>query len=315
MATLTAGVDLGGTYIKVGLVTTTGQVVRRHRLATHAERGAEAVADRVCRGVIECAQGADLRPHELSGVGVGSPGTLNLRAGVVEFSPNLPLLNNAPLRQMVSDRLQLPVALENDANAAALAESWLGAGRQATSLVLLTLGTGIGGGIVLDGRVWHGVSGVAGELGHVSINPDGPLCGCGNHGCIEAYASATAMVRRLRETVRGGADSSLAGILDELTAADIYRAALDGDAVARQNIEQTGRYLGVAVSNLMHLLNPAIIAFSGGVTAAGEMLMTPLRQEARKRTMAASQREVRVRVSELPDDAGIIGAARCAMLG
>jgi glucokinase len=215
---------------------------------------------------------------------------------------------------MIEDDLHMPCLLDNDANVAALAEQWVGAGRGASSLVLFTLGTGIGGGIVLDGRIWHGANGVAGEVGHMSINPDGPVCNCGNRGCFEAYASATAMVRRMREAIKGGVKSSLGAQLDSFTSEDIHQAALAGDEAARQNIEQTGRYLGLGASNIMHIINPEVVAFSGGVTAAGDMLMKPLLDEMEKRTLEASRQNVKVRFAELPNDAGIIGAARCFML-
>jgi glucokinase len=314
MAATFAGVDLGGSSIKTGLVTDGGEVVHRHSAPTCGEEGPERVAGRICRAVRDCIAGAGLEPDAVGGLAVGSPGTLDLEEGVVLLAPNLPGWRDVPLRRMIEQDLGMPCVLENDANAAALGEHWLGAGRGHSSLVLLTLGTGIGSGIVLDGRVWHGANGVAGEMGHVSINPDGPLCGCGNRGCFETYASATAMVRRMREAIEAGAQTCLAARADELSAEMIHQAALDGDAAARQNIEATGRYLGLGVSNIMHLLNPSVVAFSGGVTAAGEMLMRPVRAEVRWRTLEASRRDVKLCFAQLPADAGIIGAARCAML-
>jgi len=314
MDCLIVGVDLGGTNIKVGLVTPAGHVLQRHATPTRAEEGPAAVAARICAAALDCLQAAGRPVGEVGGVGVGSPGTIDMDAGVVTFSPNLPGWAHVPLRSMVEDELQLPCVLDNDANAAALGEYWLGAGREAHSLVLLTLGTGIGGGIVLDGRIWHGDRGVAGEIGHMSIDPDGPPCGCGNRGCLEAHASATAMVRRLREAVEAGAETPLARSLDGLSARDIHAAALDGDPVARANVEMTGRYLGVGVSNIMHILNPEVVAFTGGVTAAGPMLFEPLIEEVEWRTLADSREGVRICAAELPEDAGIVGAARCFML-
>ncbi len=307
------GVDLGGTNIKIGLVTSEGRLVQRHSVSTAAEGGPEAVAGRICQGVRECLDKAGAGAGDVGGVGVGSPGTIDLEAGVVTFSPNLPGWLDVPLRSLIQDGLGLPCTLDNDANVAALGEYWVGAGSGARSLVLLTLGTGIGGGIVLDGRIWHGGNGVAGEIGHMSINPDGPLCGCGNRGCLEAYASATAMVRRLREAVEQGASTPL-DRLEDVTARDIYEAALAGDAVARENIETTGRYLGVGTSNILHILNPEVVAFTGGVTAAGEMLFGPVRREVEERTLEDSRRGVKICLAEFPDDAGILGAARSFML-
>lgn len=314
MEDLIVGVDLGGTNIKAGLITAAGEIVQRHRLETRPERGPEAVAQTICEAARRCMETAGVEPGSVRGLGVGSPGTIDLANGVVLFSPNLPGWGDIPLRRMIEEDIGLPCALDNDANVAALGEQWVGAGQGASSFVLLTLGTGIGGGIVLDGRIWHGGNGVAGEIGHMSINPDGPPCGCGNRGCLEVYASATAMVRRMRQAVERGVESSLGSRLDALTAEDIHKAALAGDQAARQNIETTGRYLGLGVSNIMHILNPRVIAFSGGVTAAGDMLMTPLLDEVQKRTLEASRRDVRVCPAELPNDAGIIGAARCFML-
>lgn len=315
MEELAVGVDLGGTNIKAGLVTAAGEVIQRHRVQTQADRGgAQAVAGRICEAARRCIELGGAKAASVRGLGVGSPGTLDLQNGVVLFSPNLPGWRDIPLRRMIEEDIGLPCVLDNDANVAALAEHWAGAGKGASSLVLLTLGTGIGAGIVLDGRIWHGGNGVAGEVGHVSINPDGPVCGCGNRGCFEVYASATGMVRRMREAIAAGTESSLAADPGAITAAAIHKAAVAGDAAARQNIEATGRLLGLVVSNIMHMINPEVIAFSGGVTAAGDMLMDPLLDEVRQRTLEASRRDVRVCFAELPEDAGVIGAARNFML-
>ncbi len=314
MADLVIGVDLGGTNIKAGIIDADGRVIERHRIETQAHEGPQAVARRIGRAALECVEKAGADPADVKGIGIGSPGTLDIANGIVLFSPNLPGFRDVPLLKLIEEDVSLPCSLENDANAAALAEQWVGAGRGASSLGLLTLGTGIGGGIVLDGQVWHGGNGVAGEVGHMSINPDGVRCACGNTGCFEAYASATAMVRRMREAIEAGADSILAADPDSITARSIHQAALAGDVPALRNIEETGRYIGGGVSNLMHLLNPEVFAFSGGVTAAGNMLMDPLLDEVEKRTLEASRKGVRVCFAELPEDAGIIGAARSAML-
>jgi len=314
MQDVVIGVDLGGTNIKVGLITPDGAVAARHSVPTEAHEGPRAVAARICRAARQCADAAGLAVEHLPGIGVGCPGTINLEAGVAEFSPNLPGWRNVPLRRLIEDDLGLPCALDNDANAAALAEQWVGAGRGASSLVLLTLGTGIGGGIVLDGRVWHGANGVAGEIGHMCIEPDGRPCPCGNRGCFERYASATGMVLTLREAVAAGAATALAQEGEDVTAARIHAAAVGGDGVALHVVERTGRYLGVGVSNIMHLLNPRVIAFSGGVAAAGRILMEPALEEVKERTLEASRRDVKVCFAELPTDAGIIGAARCFMV-
>lgn len=311
MQDIIIGVDLGGTNIKAGAVGLDGKVLFRTRLSTDADEGPGHVADRIAQAVRQCLDNIQGGRGAVAGVGVGSPGPLDFETGVVVFTPNLRGWHNVPLRSMVEERTGLPGALENDANAAALGEQWAGAGRGASSLVMFTLGTGIGGGIVLDGQVWHGFGGVAAEIGHMSINPDGPTCGCGSKGCIEAYASATAMVRRMHETIASGCRTSLADRSGELTARDIHEAALAGDEAALENLEMTGFYLGVAISNTMHILNPEVIVLSGGVAAAGEMLMDPIQRTIRQRAIEASRLNVKVCFGALGDDAGVVGAARC----
>ncbi len=311
MAEIVLGIDLGGTNIKAGAVDRDGRVLSRTRLPTDVSRGPEAVADRIAQAGRRCTESLPENPGQPVGVGIGSPGNIDLERGVVLFSPNFPGWTDIPLRQMIEDRLELPCAIDNDANVAALAEQWVGAGRGAGSLIIFTLGTGIGGGIVLDGKVWHGFGGVGGELGHMSIDPNGPRCGCGNMGCVEAHASATNMVRRVREAVAAGRATVLKEKGEELTARDIYEAAVAGDALAGENLTRTGEYLGIAVSNMLHILNPEVVVLSGGVIAAGEMLMRPLMEEVQKRTMAASLKGVKICFAQLGEDAGVIGAARC----
>jgi len=304
------GVDLGGTNIKAGAVGPDGKVRYRTRLTTDAAKGPEAVADRIAQAALNCVENTKGGKESTLGVGVGSPGPLDLRNGIVIFAPNLPGWENVPLRSMIEKRTGLPCTLENDANAAALAEQWAGAGKGTSSLVILTLGTGIGGGIVLDGKVLHGFSDVGAEIGHMSINPDGPACGCGNKGCVEAYASATAMVRRMRETLAKGCKSMLARKADKLTARDISEAALAGDEAACENIEMTGFYLGVAIANILHILNPEYVVMSGGVSAAGDLLMNPIMKTLQERSIPASRKGVKICWTALGDDAGVLGAAR-----
>jgi len=311
---LVIGVDLGATNAKVGLVDAEGRVVRRCVLPTEPRKGPEATAERIARAALDLIRQVGVRAADIRGAGIGTPGAVDAERGVVVFWPNVPSWRGVPIRRLFEQRLGLPCVVENDGNAAALAEHWMGAGRGLSYLVLLTLGTGIGGGIVLDGRLWRGASGAAGELGHMSIDPSGPRCACGGRGCLQAYASAPAMVSRMRQALASGVPSVLAGREGELTAELIHRAAVGGDRAARRNICQTGRYLGVGVSNLMHLLNPQAIVFSGGVTAAGTMLLNAIEEEVARRTLEASRRGVKLGFSALADDAGIIGAARRFML-
>lgn len=314
MQDIVIGVDLGGTNIKAGAVSPKGKVLYRTRLSTSAGGGPEAVADEVSEAVRQCRAGVAEGAGRVVGAGIGSPGAMDAEGELVRFAPNLEGFTDVPLRELVEERIGMPCTLDNDANAAALGEQWVGAGAGASSLVMLTLGTGIGGGIVLGGRVWRGFAGAAGEIGHMSIHPEGPPCGCGNRGCIEAFASATAMVRRMKEAIEAGRPTRLTEKARELTARDIYEAACEGDEAAVENVTMTGRYLGLAIANIMHILNPEVIVMSGGVTAAGEMLIRPIRDEVRRRAMEASRENVRILFASLGEDAGLIGAARSFML-
>jgi glucokinase len=258
----------------------------------------------------------DIAIGQVAAMGVGSPGPLSTRERIVYSAPNLPGWKNVPVTEILSKKLNCPVVLENDANAAAYAENWVGAGREASSMIMLTLGTGIGGGVVLNGEVWHGRDDAAGELGHMSINFNGPRCACGSYGCIEAYASAPNTVRRAMEGLEQGRDSTLRNLLDrgdEFTAKAIYDAAVDGDAYAREIIEETGTLLGIAVANFVNIFNPELVVFFGGLANAGEMLFEPTRCEAKRRALKPASETVKIVPAQLKKDAGIIGAAGCAL--
>jgi len=229
---------------------------------------------------------------------------------VILFSPNLPCLNDIPIRDLVSEQLGVPVVLENDANAAAWGEKWAGAGKGAHSLVMFTLGTGIGGGIIIDDEIIHGSNNVAAELGHQTIIWDGEKCACGNIGCVERYASCPGMVRRMEAAIARGEPSKLSG---DFEAADITKAAQAGDETARRIVEETGRMLGTVATNMMHILNPQMVIFAGGMIAAGDLLLNPIRDEVEKRALEASKEGCQVVFARLGGDAGLIGAAGCAL--
>jgi len=313
------GIDLGGTFIKAGVVDQAGTILSRVRMETGADLGRLEVIRRIAAAADEARRRAGLAWRQVSALGLGSPGVFEMPRGIVHLCPNIPSLENkeliAPLREALG-RSDLPVILENDANVAAYAEAWKGAGRGVRTLVLFTLGTGIGGGIVLDGAIWRGAWGAAAELGHQVIFADGVLCSCGNRGCLEAYASATGLVRRLREAVSEGRRTRLAAAVRsgrQVTARDVFLAAKAGDRTCRQLIEETGRYLGVAVANMLHILNVERVVFTGGMTAAGSMLLKPIREEARRRTFPFLFRGVKVLFSRLGNDAGLRGAAGWAL--
>lgn len=311
------GVDLGGTSINVGVVPLSGGTVLGMRsLPTEPGRGAKAVVDRMTGMIRDAIRDArregGFSAEAVVGVGLGSPGPLDRATGTVIDTPNLGW-RNFPLRDLVSNAVGLEAELDNDANTAALGETWLGAGREVSSLIAVTLGTGIGGGIVLDGRVHHGASDVAGEIGHMTIDPTGRRCNCGNYGCLEAYASGPAIAARAVEGLESGVASALPGMvegdLSEVTAETVYEAIVAGDLYARDVMRETARLLGTGLANLINVLNPEMIVISGGVTRAGDHIFEPLRAEVRRRAFRQAADACRIVASELGDQAGVVGAA------
>ncbi|TVM04255.1 MAG: hypothetical protein CV087_01035 [Candidatus Brocadia sp. WS118] len=306
------GIDLGGTNLKAGVVDTDGRIFHRLSIKTNSNADPQTISNQILELIAETMQSAQVRESDVVGIGLGSPGLVDKQGETILFSPNLPRWRNIPIKRIVSERFSKPCVLENDANAAAWGEKWAGAGKGVKSLVMLTLGTGVGGGIVIDNKLWRGANNVAAEIGHMVIQTDGPLCNCGNRGCVEVYASATGMVRRFKEVLKGGASSSLK-ISDEITAKMINEAAIHGDKVSLDVIEETGRYLGIAIVNIMHVLNPEMIVLSGGMIGSGQLLMDPIRKVTTQRAFEASYQDTKIVFSQLGNDAGIIGAAGCLL--
>lgn len=311
------GVDVGGTTLAVGAVPMKGGEPVALRVRPTGE-GAEgdavvaAVAEMVRETLAELESERGEGRERVVGMGIGSPGPLDRARGVVVETPNLGW-RDFPLRDRLSEAVDLPASLDNDANCATFGEWWIGAGRGARSVVGLTLGTGIGGGIVRDGEILHGASDVAGEIGHMTVSIDGRRCKCGNEGCLEAYASGPNIAARAVEGVRAGRRSILAelvgGELERVTAATVYDAIVQGDDYAREVMTETARILGAGIANLLNLLNPDRVVIAGGVTRAGEHLFEPLRAEARRRAFRRAVEACRIVPAELPDTAGVVGAA------
>lgn len=311
------GVDIGGTNIVVGTVAEDGSGVFGVRAdATRPEQGAEAVIARIARlveaSIVETEQVAGVARARIAGVGIGSPGPLDRERGVVLMTPNLGW-KNLPLRQLVSDAVGLPATLDNDANCAVYGEWWVGAARGSRYLVGLTIGTGIGGGIVIEGKLYHGVSDAAGEIGHTTIDSTGRRCKCGNYGCLEAYASGPNIAARAVEGIEAGAETRLAGYvggdLAKITAQTVYEAAHDGDEYALEVVRETAKLLGAGVANLINIFNPDTVVIAGGVTLAGDKLFVPLRAEVSRRAFKPAVEHCRIVPAELPGTAGVFGAA------
>ena len=314
----TIGVDLGGTNIKGGLCDAQGRLIVQHAVATEAQHGVEHVVARMIALIDELPVLASLRGTDIVGVGVGAPGPLSHAAGVIHNAPNLPGWVDIPLRQMIADGTGLPVTLENDANAAAFGEFVIGAGRDVQSMVMLTLGTGIGGGIVLDGRVWRGCDDAAAEIGHTVIVPGGRPCPCGQVGCFERYASANAVAERLSEAVRGGEDSVLRADVEAgraIDARDVLRAADSGDALAERIWDETCHYLALGCINIERLLSPELIVLAGGLTNAGERLLEQVRSRFRAARWHLTPAVVEIALAALGAEAGTVGAAALARVG
>ena len=315
MSDYVVGIDLGGTNLKAGLVDKCGKIHQRLSIKTNNNADPQTISQQIfglIDEIIKVGSGLKPAPTNIIGIGLGSPGLIDKKGETILFSPNLPRWRNIPIKRMIAERFSIPCVLENDANAAAWGEKWVGAGKEVNSLVMMTIGTGIGGGIVINNKLWRGANNVAAEIGHMVIQMDGPKCNCGNYGCIEAYASATAMVRRFKELVKSGISSSLKDC-GEITAKMINDAALQGDKTSVNIIEETGRYLGIAIINIMHVLNPEMIVLTGGMTGSGELLMNPIRQLIGQRAFEASYKDTKIVFSELGNDAGIIGAAGCLL--
>lgn len=311
------GVDLGGTNVVVGLVPIEGgDVLGLRTLPTDSQRGAKFVVDRITSmvedAVAEVTAAAGTTRGAVAGVGIGSPGPLDRKTGTVINTPNLGW-RNFPLRDLVSNQVKLPCTLDNDANCATYGEWWLGAGRGVDTLVGLTLGTGIGGGIVLNGEIYHGCSDVAGEIGHMTIDSNGRRCKCGNYGCIEQYASGPAIALRAVEGIEAGAETVLVEMvnnkLEDITAATVYEATVQGDPYATEVMKDTAKFLGAGVASIINILNPEMVVIAGGVTRAGDTLFEPLRAEVRRRAFKSAQECCRIVPAELPGTAGVVGAA------
>src|SRR5437868_3627655 len=311
------GVDLGGTNIVAGAMSEDGvEHYGMRSIPTSSEQGAEAVADRIVglvEGVIlDTIAQTDAHRPDFIGVGVGAPGPLDRERGVVIVAPNLGW-RDFPLLDRITERLDLPATLDNDANCATVGEWWQGAAKGGRNVVGMTIGTGIGGGLIMDGKLFHGISDVAGEIGHTTIDLNGRHCKCGNYGCLEAYASGPAIATRAREVLVREETASLLpsmvdGKLDQLTAETVYKAAQRGDAVANEIVRDTARYLGVGIANLLNILNADVVVVAGGVTQAGDALFVPLQAEVRRRAFRPAVEAARIVPGELPGTAGVIGA-------
>ncbi len=316
MSEIFIGIDLGGTNIKIGCFDSQLNLISKTAVATEADMGPEVVIDKMAQTVEKLLADSNLSPQDVVAAGIGTPGPAKYSEGIIIKSTNMPKFKNVPIRQMLSEKLGgKPVSFDNDANVACLGEYAVGAGKGVNNMVFFTLGTGIGGGIINDGKLVHGCGENAAELGHIIIYPDGRKCNCGQKGCVEAYASADSTARRATEAVEAGAQSSLKKVLDEkgkITSKDVYEHLAAGDELAKQITDGTAKALALTCINMLHITEPKRIVFAGGMIAAGDVLLNRIRDYFNEHIWTLKKETVQIVFATLGEDAGIIGAAALA---
>lgn len=326
MSNFAIGVDLGGTNLRISAIEESGRLLETITTGTEVKRGRDFVIDEMCRA-IQTLSGKFAKSGTLMGVGIGVPGIIDNDSGMLRESPNLPGWHDYPVQKEIERRLKSPVILENDANAAALGEKWLGAARDVESMCMLTLGTGVGGGLVFEGKPWRGRNGMAGELGHTTaVYPNGHQCGCGNKGCVEQYASATAIKRMALEAIASGDAHELASAMNsnsEFSAKLIYQLAIQGDQSAQAIFTTVGQALGVVLANLINGLNLPMYVIGGGVCNSWDAFAPTMIETIKERSFVfkntigdevSPKKRTIVTKAVLGGDAGLLGAARLPIL-
>ena len=313
---LILGIDIGGTKILTAVINAKGEMLSRDHSITPAREGQEAVVKSILDSTVRSLDQAGITAANLFAIGIGAPGLSNPETGMLFTSPNLPGWENVLLRDIIEKELGKKAFLINDANAAAVGELHFGAGRGIQNFIYITVSTGIGGGIIIDGRIYTGSTGTAGELGHMVIDDNGPTCNCGNKGCWEILASGTALAREARRRIKEGSVTSIlkyAGSdLEKVNAEAIHQAAQAGDNLAVELIARTSYYLGVGLANLINIFNPEVIVIGGGLSNIGDMLLKPAFEEARRRAFKQSYQSVRFARAELGRNSGVLGTAAFA---
>ncbi len=310
------GIDLGGTNVRLALISRDGDILYKVRYPTQVGDGLESIIRKLSEQIAEsCNQG-----HEVRAVGIGTAGAVLFEEGIVTSSPNFPDWSDVEFKTQLEKELEkerpLRIVVDNDANAIALGEAWRGVAKGVDSMICFTLGTGVGGGIALGGKIWRGSLGMAGEVGHITIEPDGPECNCGSRGCLEAYASATGLSNWVRFVLTGGDESMLREVAERVNgvipAREIYECALKGDRLARDAWKRLGWALGIGVADVISVLNVEMVVIGGGVGRAWELFSDAMLREVRSRVYSMAGSCTQVRPANLGDDAGVLGAAKMA---
>ena len=307
------GVDIGGTNVKIALVDKKGEILFSKTVPTRAEMGYEYTVGNIKQSIKELIEEAKIEKNAIEGIGFGFPGQIDCDNGIVRILPNIPGWINVPIADIMQKEFNVPVKVDNDVRCAALAELNYGAGSGCKNLICITIGTGIGSGLIVNGRLVRGASNAAGEIGHIKLSlHDGPICGCGDMGCMEAYASGPAIVAMAKEYVAGGKSTKfreIAGSVDAITPAIVARAAKEGDVVAQRIFQIMGEYIGTGLASVVNLLNPEKIVIGGGVADAGDILIEPLKSALKNRAMPIQGAAVDIVPAQLGNTAGVIGAS------
>ena len=309
-------VDIGGTKIMTAIITADGKMLAKDTCPTLADEGRPAVIERLFAAIDGILSQNGILPSGLGGIGIAAAGIIDSGRGLITVSPNLPGWHDVPLKDIVSEKFRVGVFLVNDACGAALGEHRFGAGRGVNNLILLTLGTGIGGGIIINGELYDGVSGSAGEIGHMIVDVNGPECGCGNRGCLEAFASGRAVARDAVERINNGEKSSLVGMssgdIESITAEQVGAAARDGDALALDIFSRASGYLGAGMVSLVNIFNPEMLILGGGMAKLDTLFVNPAQRMVAERAFSVSAQAVSIVTAQLGNEAGVYGAAAYA---
>jgi len=306
------GIDIGGTNIKIAIVDAKGKIAFSESVSTRAEMGYEFTIKNIINLVRDSLAQSEVSIEKIGGIGVGCPGQIDSENGIVRSLPNIPGWTNVPLAQILFDEFSLPAKIDNDVRVATLGEYKFGAGRGYENLICITVGTGIGSGIIINGQLVRGASKAAGELGHVIVQEhNGEICGCGNVGCVEAVASGPAIVKQAELYLMTGKSTKFKELAagSPITPEIVAEAAILGDAVALRIFEKTGYWIGIALSSVINLLNPEVIIIGGGVGQAGDVLLNPIRETIAKRALKISAETVKVIPAQLGNSAGVVGAS------
>ena len=309
-------IDLGGTNIFAAVISSQGRVMARACCLTLADEGSEAVINRIFSLIDNLLHQRSMKLSQMDSISIATAGAIDFDRGLVTSSPHLPGWHDVPLRDIVGGKYKVKTFLINDANAAALGEHKFGAGQGVDNLIVLTVGTGIGGGIIVGGKLYSGASGSAGEIGHMTIDVNGPGCDCGNAGCWEALVSGGAVAKEAIRRIRQGENSSLTGVvggkIENITAEEVSIEAQDGDSLASEVILQAATYLGIGLASIVNIFNPEMIIIGGGMAKIGDLLLNPAKQVVRERAFQLPAQAVRIVTAQLGDDAGMLGAAAFA---